>query len=194
MVLPSISLSSTVKNMKKKIAVGSKNPVKIEAVRLAFTDVWPEIEWEIVGSEIDSGVSSQPMSDRESVKGATNRAKRALKLHQADFGVGLEGGIQKVGQEYIDSGWMIVVAKDGRVGIGSSVRMHTPHKMMKMVLEEGKELGEVCDILFKRKNTKHAEGQFGLMTKNLITRTEGYRHGVISALVRFIHPDLYDKV
>jgi inosine/xanthosine triphosphatase len=177
----------------KKVAVGSLNPVKIEAVRLAFTDVWPETNWEVIGAEVSSGVSDQPMSDRESVKGATNRAKRAMKKLGANFGVGLEGGIQKVGKEYVDSGWMIVVSKDGKVGIGSSIRMHTPHKMMKMVLEEGKELGEVCDIIFKRKNTKHAEGQFGLMTKNLITRTEGYRHGVISALVRFIHPDLYDK-
>lgn len=176
----------------KKVAVGSKNPVKIEAVRMAFTDVWPDIEWEVMDSDVTSGVSDQPMSDKESIKGATQRAKRSRKLLDADFGVGLEGGLQKHGKEYVDSGWIVVVAKDGKVGIGSSVRMHTPHKMMKMVIEEGKELGEVCDIVFKRQNTKQAEGQFGLMTKNLITRTEGYRQGVISALVRFIHPDLYD--
>jgi inosine/xanthosine triphosphatase len=180
------------KKVSKKVAVGSKNPVKIEAVKLAFNDVWPEIEWEVIGADVGSGVSDQPMSDRESIRGATNRAKRSRKLHNADFGVGIEGGLQKHGKEYVDAGWMVVVAKDGRVGIGASVSMHTPHKMMRMVLDEGKELGEVCDIIFKRKNTKHAEGQFGLMTKNLITRTEGYRQGVISALVRFIHPDLYD--
>lgn len=179
--------------LQKKVAVGSMNPVKIEAVRLAFNDVWPETSWEVIGVDVPSGVSSQPMSDRESVKGATNRAKRAMKNLKADFGVGLEGGVQKIGKEYVDAGWMIVIAKDGRIGIGASVSMHTPHKMMKMVLEEGKELGEACDIIFQRKNTKHAEGQFGLMTKNLITRTEGYRHGIISALVRFIHPELYDK-
>lgn len=176
----------------KKVAVGSKNPVKVEAVRLAFTDVWPEIQWEVIGADVPSGVSNQPMSDRESIKGATNRAKRSMKLHQADFGVGLEGGLQKIGREYVDAGWMIVISKDGRVGIGSTVKMHTPHKMMKIVLEEGKELGEVCDIIFKRQNTKQAEGQFGLLTKNLITRTEGYRQGVIAALVRFINPELYN--
>lgn len=180
------------KKVAKKVAVGSKNPVKVEAVRLAFTDVWPDVEWEVIGTEVGSGVSDQPMSDRESIKGATNRANRSRKIHDADFGVGLEGGLQKVGKEYVDSGWAIIIAKDGRVGIGSSIRMHTPHKMLKMVFDEGIELGKVCDILFKRKNSGQAEGQFGLMTKNLITRTEGYRHGVISALVRFIHPDLYD--
>jgi inosine/xanthosine triphosphatase len=178
--------------VQKKVAVGSKNPVKIEAVRLAFNDVWPDIEWEVIGTDVKSGVSDQPMSDRESIKGATNRAKRSRNLLDADFGVGLEGGLQKVGKEYVDSGWAIVVAKDGRIGVGSSVRMHTPHKMMQMVFEEGIELGKVCDILFKRQNSGQAEGQFGLMTKNLITRTEGYRQGIISALVRFIHPNLYN--
>lgn len=176
---------------KQKVAVGSTNPVKIEAAKLAFQAVWPKIEWEVIGISVPSGVSDQPMSDRESVKGATNRAKRARKAHDADFGVGLEGGIQKVGKEYIDSGWAVIVHKDGQVGIGSSVRMHTPHKMMKMVFE-GKELGEICDIVFNRKNSKQEEGQMGILTKNLITRTQAYRDGVISALVRFIHPELYD--
>lgn len=178
--------------VQKKVAVGSKNPVKIEAVRLAFSDVWPDTNWEVIGTDVASGVSEQPMSDKESIRGATNRAKRSQKLLDADFGVGLEGGLQKIGQEYVDSGWAVIVAKDGPIGIGSSVRMHTPHKMMKMVFEDGMELGKVCDILFERENSGQAEGQFGLMTKNLITRTEGYRQGVISALVRFIHPDLYN--
>lgn len=177
---------------RKTVAVGSKNPVKVEAVRLAFSDIWPDIEWEVKGLDVPSGVSNQPMSDKESVKGAANRAKKALKELQADFGVGIEGGVQKIGHEYVDSGWIIVIEKSGKMGIGSSIRMHTPHKMMKMVLEEGLELGDACDILFKRKNTKQAEGQFGLLTKNLITRTDAYRSGVVSALVRFINPELYD--
>lgn len=176
----------------KKVAVGSKNPVKVEAVRLAFSDVWPEIEWVVNGSDVASGVSDQPMSDKESVKGAINRAKRALKELKADFGVGIEGGIQKIGSEYVDSGWVIVFEKSGKMGIGSSIRMHTPHKMMEMVLEKGLELGDACDILFSRKNTKQTEGQFGLLTKNLITRTDAYRSGVLSALVRFINPELYN--
>lgn len=173
-----------------KVAVGSKNPVKIEAVRLAFEAVWPDEVWEVVGTDVTSGVSDQPMSDRESIKGAKNRANRALKKANADFGVGLEGGIQKTAGEWFDSGWMVVVDKAGTIGIGSSIKMHTPDKFMEYV-HKGLELGEVCDIIFKRKNSKHAEGQFGLMTKNLITRTEGYRQGLISALVRFIHPELY---
>lgn len=175
----------------KKVAVGSKNPTKIEAVKLAFEAVWPDERWEVEGVDVDSGVSSQPMSARESFKGATNRAKRALKQFNADFGVGLEGGIQKIAGAWLEGGWIVIIDKNGKKGMGTSILMNHPQKILDMI-NRGMELGEVTDLLFKRSNSKQAEGHFGIMTKNLITRTSGYRDGVITALVRFIHPDLYD--
>ncbi len=54
-----------------------------------------------------------------------------------------------------------------------------------------KELGEALDKIFNRINTKQAEGHFGLMTNKVITRTQGYRDGVIMALARFIQPQLF---
>lgn len=175
-----------------KVAVGSKNPVKINAVKIAFQKVWPEEEWVVEGIEVASGVTKQPMSTRESIKGATNRAKRALRALQADFGVGLEGGLQKVGKEWFDAGWMVVIDKVGKKGLGSTIHAHTPPRLMEHVFE-GRELGEACDIVFGRVNSKHAEGQFGLMTKNVITRTSGYVDGIVIALARFIHPHLYES-
>ncbi len=86
---------------------------------------------------------------------------------------------------------MVVVDKKGREGIASSVRIHTPAKMIKLI-KLGKELGDVDDILFNKKNSKQAEGHFGLMTNNAITRKKGYVDGVIIALSRFLHPRLYD--
>lgn len=177
--------------LKQTVAVGSKNPVKIQAVKLAFTRVFPNIIWNIIGVNVDSRVSNQPMSDLESIKGATNRAKNSLKKVSADFGVGLEGGVQKIGAEWFDCGWIVIIDKKGRKGIGSSIRMHTPDKMINMV-KVGKELGEVIDILFKQTNLKQKQGHFGIMTKNAITREQGYKDGVISALVRFINPDLFE--
>ncbi len=63
-----------------KVAVGSMNPVKIEAVKLAFKKVFPKKQLEIVGVEVDSGVSVQPMNDRESIKGAKNRAYTKIEI------------------------------------------------------------------------------------------------------------------
>jgi len=173
-----------------KVAVGSTNPVKVSSTKQAFQAVWPNEKWTIEGVSVKSGVPDQPMSDEQSIKGATNRAKRALKTLRADFGVGLEGGIQKIGKNYFDCGWVVVVNKTGAIGVGSSAKVIVPVKMMKHI-KRGVELGIACDIVFKSKNSKQENGHFGLMTKNIITRTSGYKDGIVMALVRFIHPHLF---
>ncbi|KKS04789.1 MAG: putative non-canonical purine NTP phosphatase [Candidatus Curtissbacteria bacterium GW2011_GWA2_41_24] len=55
----------------------------------------------------------------------------------------------------------------------------------------GMELGHVDDVVFKVKNSKQGDGHFGLMSKNAVNRAEAYTEGVISALVRFIRPELF---
>lgn len=177
-------------NKATKVAIGSKNPAKIQAVKLAFEAVWPDQVWVFEGVKVQAGVSNQPMSDQESIKGAKARAKKALKALSADFGVGLEGGLHQIGQHWFDGGWCVVVNSKGELGIGSSAKIPTPKKIMKQVMQ-GKELGEVIDIIFRTQNAKQGDGHFGLMTKNKITRTSGYRDGIIMALSRFIHPDLF---
>lgn len=172
------------------IAVGSKNPVKITAVKEAFEKVFPNQIIDVQGVEVHSGVSDQPMSDKESIRGATKRAKDSLKKLNADFGVGLEGGLQKVNKYWFTSGWAIILSKEKEIGIGSSIRMIVTPKMMELI-NKGYELGKVNDMLFQQENTKHATGQFGLMTNNAITRASCYRDGVISALSRFIHPEVF---
>ncbi|KXK11119.1 MAG: Non-canonical purine NTP phosphatase [Microgenomates bacterium OLB23] len=173
-----------------KIAVGSKNPVKISAVKLAFEKVFPHESWVVEGIEVPSGVSDQPMSDIESIKGARARAMQSRDALHADYGVGIEGGLQQIDSEWFDCGWIVILDKNGIEGIGSSVRMHTPNKMIAMV-KEGMELGHVNDVLFGIENSKHGDGHFGLMTHNAITRTSGYTEGVIAALARFIRPEVY---
>jgi inosine/xanthosine triphosphatase len=174
-----------------KVAVGSTNPVKIAAVKEAFSSVWPEKEWDVEGVSVSSGVSDQPMSPEESIKGAKNRAKRALAALHADFGVGLEGGLQKVGKYWFDCGWIIVCDREGTIGISTSIWMHTPAKMMKYI-KKGLELGHVDDLFFKQTNSKQLNGHFGLMTNDIITRSHAYRDAVTSALARFIHPEIYE--
>lgn len=174
-----------------KIAVGSQNIVKINACKTAFNKVWPNIDWIVEGIEVDSEVSKQPMTDEESIRGAINRAKKAIKLLKADFGVGLEGGMQQIGNYWFDCGWIAIVDKNSKIGLGSSLKILVPEKMMTLI-RQGKELGDVIDIFFKGKNLKQKNGHFGCMTNNAVTRTSGYVDGIISSLVRFIHPELFE--
>lgn len=173
------------------IAVGTKNPAKLKAATEAFEKVWPEKKWQVVACEVASGIPAQPMSDEEAIEGATNRAKRALALiKEATYGVGLEGGLSQVGEDWFDCGWAVVVNREGMVGKTSSARIPTPEMMMKLI-REGKELGEVLDILMKRENVKQAEGHVGILTNKTVTRTDIYRDGLIIALGRFLHPELF---
>ncbi len=174
------------------VAVGSKNPAKLKAVKLAFKKVFLDAKIHIFGVSITSVVSNQPMSDEESIIGATHRAKQSIAKMNADYGVGLEGGLHTIAGRWFDSGWCVIVDRDGHEGIGDSIKMQTPIKLMNHIFA-GKELGQANDIVFQTSNSKQKYGHFGLMTKNAITRTGGYRDAVIAALSRFIHPSLFEK-
>lgn len=176
--------------MNQKVAVGSTNPVKIEAVKIGFSKVWPNLTWAVSGLAVDSQISHQPMSDLESIRGARNRATAALANSTAAYGVGLEGGVQQIDDYWFDCGWIVIKDRQGLEGIGSTARIITPQKMIDK-LHEGLELGQVVDHFFGTTNAKQGQGHFGLMTNNAITRTRGYADGVIMALSRFLHPELF---
>jgi inosine/xanthosine triphosphatase len=111
------------------IAIGTKNPAKIKAVELGFKRMFPDETISVNSYDVASGVSSQPMSDAECVTGAKNRAQNALNQDpDADYGVGLEGGIDQVGDEWYDCGWCAIVSKTGEIGVASSARIPTPEK------------------------------------------------------------------
>ncbi|MFL6559416.1 MAG: DUF84 family protein, partial [Bacillus sp. (in: firmicutes)] len=69
--MPPFTMSKGVTRM--KIIIGSKNPAKITAVKNSFSH-----EDEFVSLDIPSGVSEQPFSDEEKIRGAINRAATAL--------------------------------------------------------------------------------------------------------------------
>ena len=62
-----------------KIAVGSKNSAKLKAARTVVNKIFPRDKIKVIAVEVDSGVSKQPKSDDEAIKGAINRAKKPLK-------------------------------------------------------------------------------------------------------------------
>ena len=165
------------------IAVGSLNAPKLEAVRLGFEAYFPDAQNAYIGTAAKSGISDQPMSARESVTGARNRAVQALTLApEAHYGVGLEGGLHQVQDHWFDIGWIVIKDRSGNEGIGCTVGMPIPHEALQLILEEGMELGPALDTLFGTVELKQSQGFYGLMTGNRITRATGYRDAVIVAL------------
>ena len=174
----------------KTIVIGSKNPVKIKAVRNAFIRMFPGQIFKLESIAVPSGVSDQPRTGEEVMKGAENRARKAKeKIPNADYWVGIEGGIEdtELGMEAF--AW-IVVASENQIGRGRTGTFFLPEKVARLI-RQGKELGEANDIVFNRSNSKQSEGAIGLLTENVIDRTMLYEHGVIMALVMFKNTELY---
>ena len=171
------------------VAVGSMNPVKIRAVEKVFRRVFGDVCVE--GVEVDSGVSHTPSSWEEMVKGALNRAEAARRVLDADFGVGLEGGYERTEFGVFLTGAVVVVDREGRVGISRGNGILLPRRVVER-LERGEELGDVMDELQGVENTKQRWGAVGFFTKNYSSRQESFEIAVLYALARFLRRELYE--
>lgn len=173
-----------------RVAVGSTNPIKVEAVGEVFRRAFGEVE--VKGTEVVSGVPAQPFRAGEMVRGATNRAKRALRMLGADYGVGIEGGVAEFGGRWYNLGFVAIVDRRGRVGTGTSGWFECPGEILQE-LKKGRELGEVMDELTGRRDTKRHEGAIGIFTRGAVDRRALYEHAVWMALARFLSPEFFDE-
>lgn len=179
--------------MKRSVAVGSTNPVKLGAVKAGFQSVFPDDAFVFISLEAASGVSIQPIGDAETRQGAENRAREARTKHpEADFWVGVEGGIETLSGTpdfMLTFAWVVVHSRFGR-GQARSAAFALPESVAALV-RGGMELGDADDKLFGTKDSKRAVGAVGLLTGNIITRETLYTPAVQLALIPFIRPELY---
>lgn len=173
------------------IAVGSTNPTKIQPVIDVFSHHFKMVK--VKGVSIKSGVSEQPMDIDEMYKGALNRAQNALKtVKEAEYGVGIEGGLHKHSFGWFEHSIVVIVNKKGQIGVGASGGLVLPEIIMSSI-HKGKSLEEAIDAHFKTNKIGEGIGMFGIFTKGVVTRSEGVRHGVAFALSRFLHKAVYES-
>ncbi len=173
-----------------KVVVASKNPVKIEASRAAFAALLPDTDLQMIPVSVDSDVTDQPTSDEETRRGAKNRATNAREHSpEADFWVGLEGGIEVIEEQLMAFAWMAVLNRDGRWSSARSTTLPLPPSIRKLI-DAGLELGDANDKVFATANSKQGGGAFGLLTDGLYTRESVYTQTMTLALLPFVN-DLY---
>jgi inosine/xanthosine triphosphatase len=183
------------KNKPVKIVVASRNPVKLEAVRQGFESMG-FAEPDITGITVCSGVSDQPMTDEETLTGAKNRADIICKkFPDADFRIGIEGGIKPHGNHFEAFAWIYISwaeAHNRPEGYGQSrtTSFLLPPAVQKLI-QEGYELGTANDMIFGQSNSKQKGGAVGLLTNNTVTRTQLYRQAVQLALIPYQNKNLY---
>lgn len=121
----------------KKVIVGSLNPVKLETARTAFEQVFPGEEFEFCTYSTPSGVSDQPMELAETKLGATNRAQACKSEYpEADFYVGLEGGLEKNEEGYWVFAWMCILDKSNAKGLDALAHFYYLLKLVCSLTKE----------------------------------------------------------
>jgi len=186
------------------VAVGSTRRPKLKAVEAALERCGEMLRagarFEIVGIEAPSGVRHTPLSRADIMAGARNRAE-ALKRMAAEnsepweYFLGLEGGFDVVvadGQRQVFlENWAYVLDKAGRGAFGQSGAVAVPSALARAVVDEGVELAEAVDAFAGGRGIRDAQGAWGVLTGNLMTRQEAFRIAVINAFAPFYNPLAY---
>ncbi|NLF52199.1 MAG: inosine/xanthosine triphosphatase [Leptolinea sp.] len=176
--------------MSLKIVIASRNPVKGQAVLRGFQQLFPDQSFELVAADAPSGVREQPVGDKETRLGASNRIAAIKKTHpDADYWAAIEGGVNNEEGQLSAYAW-IVIADRKRTGWSRSASFYLPPKVAEYV-HQGLELGEADDRVFGRSNSKQLNGAVGILTADAVDRAGLYTHAVLLALIPFINPDLY---
>ena len=200
------------------LAVGSKRGPKLNAVHQALETfsamLAPETQFEVVGVEVKSGVSHTPTSRGELMRGARQRAEALQRMAQESaapwtYLVGLEGGLDVVseassgteasqhtklnnhasGRVFLES-WAYV--SDGARGhYGRSGGIEIPEALALEVLEDGVELSVAIDRFSGALGVRDAQGAWGVLSSNFITRQEAFRVAVVAAFAPFYNMKMY---
>lgn len=170
------------------IAVGSTSDSKLRTVRAVYARIDPSAE--IVPAPVNSAVSAQPTSDDETIRGALYRARESRARLNADYGIGIEGGVHQDEWGVWICAWVAVVDRSGREGLGCGLRLRLPDWMAARALA-GEEVGDIVDALLGHDEGHEILGAVGLLTRGLVDRQAALEQALISALAPFLSADQY---
>jgi inosine/xanthosine triphosphatase len=187
----------------KTVALGSDRAAKIVAVRGSIARIaeidasWTEAI--VVARRVETNVPAMPLNDWELMQGARERALavrdqlRAQRL-DADLFVGLEGGFHSISIEgewhTFLKGW--AYATDGTNGtFGATPSISVPPSLAKKVIEGRTELGLVIDQVAGLRDVRSRQGAWGILSRDLVTRSMSFEVALIAAFAPFYNRKLY---
>jgi len=180
-----------------KIVVGSKNPIKIDAVIETVTNYHDLFgDSLIIPLDIPSGVSNQPKSLEETIQGAIRRSVEAIaEIPDANYSFGIESGLMKV--PLIRTGYMDFCAcsiYDGfNTHLGLSSAFEFPKEVNKLIFQENLDANQAFFKLglTEDKNIGSGIGTVGYLTKGRITRKDYTMQAIQMAIIQLENKELY---
>lgn len=168
-----------------RIAVGTRNKGKLEAVKQAAAFVDRLEDSEITGYTIESGVSDQPYGLEETFAGALTRANQTLLQSDVSLAVGLEGGVYELGGRLLDIGIVCVVGRTGVRGMATSSGLALPASVASDI-RSGIELSDALETRYGV-NTIASRDCSGFLTDGYFTVVEYYKQPTILALKDYLN-------
>jgi len=171
------------------IALGTKNPAKVEGVRLAFAKYFRDTTIRTIDSS--SVTRAQPIGLDQMTEGALSRAKFALSKLGGDFGVGVEAGIFQIGGTYFDHQQAAIIDASGKTSLGHSAGYPLPTRAVEAMISAGKELERYAESLSGVDEIGDKGGLVHHLTKGVMTRADLTEQCVLMALIPWLHKDVY---
>ena len=175
------------------IALGSDRAAKIMAVRAAAARIATvDARWNeafITARAVETDVPAMPLTDWQLMHGARTRAENVRAQLQkegasAELYVGLEGGFHSIS---IDDEWHTFLrgwayATDGSKGyFGSSPSVSVPSMIADMVIDE----------VANERDVRSRQGAWGILSRDLLTRSMSFEAALIAAFAPFYNSRLY---
>ena len=186
------------------VAVGSTRAPKLNAARQALRAFGQRLEpgakFRVIGEEVPTGVRHTPLSRAELMAGARARVQELARIARErqktwSYFVGLEGGLDVVPEQgrrlvFLES-WACVCDNAGRESYGRSGGVLIPEALAREVVDRGIELSVAIDAYAGGHGIRDAQGAWGVLTGDLITRQESFRIALIAAFAPFFNKERF---
>ncbi len=172
-----------------RVRVGTKNPVKVRAVRRVLVAL--SFPARVQAAPVQSDVTEQPFGE-EAVQGAVNRAKAAI--GDGDFGVGIEAGLvwSPFLSDYFDVQYCAVVDRAGRITVGHGPGFAYPPRVLEKVKAGATVEGAMARVTGIR-GIGSKQGAIGYLTARRLDRDALTESAVLMAMVPRVRQDLYAR-
>jgi len=150
-----------------EIAIGSTNPVKIQAVKNAISNE----NIRVITCSALSGVRSQPLSDEETLQGAINRAKDCLAKTESPLAIGLEAGVVLLQHQVYLCHWGAIIDRNQNTYFTNGPLILLPAEYRKE-LWEGQDLDDIMHRFTGIDSLGAKEGAIGVFTQDRLNREQ----------------------
>jgi len=172
-----------------KVVVATESALKIRAVAVALSRF--DINISILPCKADSGVGEQPYGTKEMEAGARGRVEHAMKLQpKGHFYIGIENGLVCQDGRWYDPACVFILDATGGESLAFSAFFPIPEWIVKIVQEEGTELGEVI----KELAGGGEKDPMKYLSKGKVMREELLTQALCCALAQILFPNRYDQL